>query len=196
MSLAAAGAVVLREGITFFYAQATELLQRRRDRHDRRNAEATADGTEPGPGHDGGPGPEPEVAAAALRAPEGVLDGELVDRGVDETALDEEASRLIDLTGRLHGYEQGFRPVTTQDQELLATVDALRLALEHIYGQRITLAGEARPTTGSPLADAAPGAAPTVSVNVSGQGAVGVGGDVSGTITTHAPAPLRSPHEQ
>ncbi len=175
-SLGALGGAVLTGGITFLYEQVTELLKRRRDR-----AEQTA-AAEP-----------PVVPAGPVR----VLDGTLVARPVDLQVVAGNEARLLELRRALADYADGLAQVDPADGRLLERVAALRGLLELAYGQHVTFRGEQRPATGSPLEAGAPAQVSSYVANVtaSGPGAVAVGRDNTGTISTtsYAPPPGTSP---
>jgi hypothetical protein len=99
--------------------------------------------------------------------------------------LDRHADQLAGLRGLLQAYAEGDKDVRPGDRQLLEQVEAARLLLEQVYGQRITFAGENRPATGTALGDD-PGEIGRFATQViaSGERAVAVGGDVSGTIIT------------
>jgi hypothetical protein len=132
LTLAALGAVALTEGIKFLYNQASELLKRRRER------KAAAPTPPP-------PAPQPvEVPTPA------VVEGEIAPVTVDEVALDRLAEEISGLRHDLGRYvdETDPAPVDPADERLVATVDALRQAIEAVWQQRITFRGEAREPSG------------------------------------------------
>lgn len=55
---------------------------------------------------------------------------------------------LRDLRAAVADYAQGVDEVDPSNHELLQTADALRQAMEAVYGQRITFAGEPRQPSG------------------------------------------------
>jgi hypothetical protein len=130
LSLAAVGGVVLTEGIKFLYGQAGELLKRWRDR---RSAAPTA---------------APEERPLDIGLPAGAFEGRLDPVVVDDRVLDELAEDLLDVREALSRYGEGFKPVPPDDPAVLEKIDALRLALEAVIGQRITFLGEAREPSG------------------------------------------------
>ena len=121
-SLGALGAIALTDGIKFLYAQAGEILKRRRERKE------TAD-TPPAPG---------------------LLEGELAPLNLDPAAADELAGDLRDLRHRLADYADDIEPAEETDADAVAATLALREAIEAIVGQRITFRGEQREPTGTP----------------------------------------------
>jgi hypothetical protein len=126
-SLAALGAVAISEGIKFVYAQATEVLKRRRER------KATGvDPTEPIPIEHGE-----------------VLDGPLKPPKPDYEILESLQERVTALAVELSKYRDGL---VEPPPETVETVNELRKALEAIYGQRITFKGEkGRENTGTTI---------------------------------------------
>lgn len=116
VSLASLGAAALTEGIKFLYAQAGELLKRRRDRtpSDTAGAQST-----------------PEIVAQPALLP--AADLELLVRFESE---------LRALRTDLSEYDSGVDVVDPSDEALLLRVDALRRVLESIYGTRLVLRGE------------------------------------------------------
>ncbi len=175
LSLAALGGAALTGGITFLYGQVTELLKRRRDRAE-------------------------QAAAAPPTVPAGpveVLDGALVARPVDLDVVAGNDARLLELRRELAVYADGLARADPADERLLERVAALRGLLELAYGQHVTFRGEQRASTGSPLPAGAPAAVESYVANVtaSGPGAVAVGRDNTGSITTttYAPPPPSAP---
>jgi hypothetical protein len=114
---AAFAALALTEGIKFVYAQATELLKRRRERKATGAAPAEPIPLEHGEVLDGLPAPlEP-----------------------DYEVLDQLQERVTSLAVELSKYQDGL---LEPDAATGQTVDELRKALEAIYGQRLTFKGE------------------------------------------------------
>lgn len=175
LSLAALGGVALTEGIKFLYGQATELLKRHRDRAEK-----------------------PTHAAESPMVPSGeiaALDGALTPKPVDEAVVEYNQARLLELRRALGDYADGLAAPDPADRRLLEQVAALRGLLELAYGQHVTFRGEDRPATGSAL----PADAPEVvggyvaTVTASGPGAVAVGRDNTGSITTTTYLPPGAP---
>jgi hypothetical protein len=125
LSLAVLGAVGLTEGIKFLYGQAGEVLARWRDR-----GAGRAQGEEP----------------MAIESP--LLEGQLAPARVNHETIERLEGELTGLAGRLGNYANGLQTVDPGDVEMLEAADALRRALEVIYGQRITFRGEDRPPSG------------------------------------------------
>ncbi len=121
-SLGALGAIALTDGIKFLYAQAGEILKRRRER--RETADAPPAST--------------------------LLEGELAPLKLDPAAADELAGELRDLRHRLADYADEIEPAEETDADTVAATLALREAIEAIVGQRITFRGEQREPTGTP----------------------------------------------
>lgn len=115
-----------------------------------------------------------------------MLTGQLTTGPVDEQALDQHADQLAKLWGLLAPYASGLTPVDPSDAHLAEQVEAARRLLERIYRQHITFTGEQRPATGTPLDVQHYGDVGQYATQViaSGQKAVAVGGDISGTVIT------------
>ena len=168
LSLSVLGGVALTEGIKFLYAQTTELLKRRRDQGQ--------------PGQDATTVTSTELVVDQS----GVLEGALAHSDVDFGVVATHERDLRNLRGGLADYVDGLANVDPTDRHLLEQVAALRSLLELAYGQHLTFQGEDRPPTGTPLPAEAAVQAGTYAAQVtaSGAGAVAVGRDVSGSITT------------
>jgi hypothetical protein len=132
LTLTALGAVALTEGIKFLYNQASELLKRRREQ---KKAAAAAPAASP---------PPIEVATPP------VVEGRIAPVTVDEAALDRLGDQISGLRHDLGRYvdETDPAPVDPADERLVATVDALRQAIEAVWRQRITFKGERRESSG------------------------------------------------
>jgi len=141
LTLAALGAVALTEGIKFLYNQASELLKRRRERKKAADEAAAAQAQHAEPA---APPAPVEVAAPP------VVEGELAPVTVDDDALDRLAEQISGLRHDLGRYvdDTDPAPVDPSDERLVATVDALRQAIEAVWGQRITFRGERREPSG------------------------------------------------
>lgn len=124
LSLSALSASALTEGIKFLYGQAAELLKRGRERSEEAAEEAPAQ-------HDTPP-----------------LEGQLEPLHLYPEVLEELKPQLRELRGLLHDYVDEIEEVDPANPDLLKTADALRQALEAIYGQRITFRGEKRSVSG------------------------------------------------
>jgi choline dehydrogenase-like flavoprotein len=120
-SLGALGAIALTDGIKFLYAQAGEILKRRRER-----------------------------TAAPTPAP-GLLEGELAPLRLDLTEADERIAELRRLRGRLADIADEIEPAEETDAEVVDATLALREAIESIVGQRITFRGEQREPSGTTI---------------------------------------------
>lgn len=118
LSLAALGVTALTEGVKFLYAQAGDLLRRRRDR-----TECDAR--------------EPVTESPVLVEPRSLPNPDLDMIGRLE-------AELRGLRTDLHDYASGVDAIDPQDAWLLSRADALRKVLEAIYGIPLTLAGEHR----------------------------------------------------
>jgi len=134
LSLTALTASALTQGITFLYAQATEILRRRAER---KAAEAK------GETRAVEPIPVPDAAEH--------LEGTLEPLRVRTEAEDELADDVATLRRKLSDYVDGLATVDPSDRQLLIETAALREALEEIVGQRITFRGETREPSGTPV---------------------------------------------
>lgn len=124
-------AAALTKGIEFLYAQAGEILKRRRERADPKAPSSEV------------PEPPPDV-------PE-VIAGELQPLVVDDVEADRLEGDIRELRRALSEYADGTYPVDLGNENLLAATDALRCALEAVYGQRLTFVGEDRSASESGL---------------------------------------------
>jgi hypothetical protein len=115
------GAIALTDGIKFLYAQAGEILKRRRER-----------------------------TAAPIPAP-GLLEGELAPLQLDPAAVDDRAAELRRLRQRLTEIVEDIEPAEETDTEVVEATLALRRTIEEIVGQRITFRGEQREPTGTTI---------------------------------------------
>ena len=122
-SLGALGAIALTDGIKFLYAQAGEILKRRRERKDTADAPPAA-----GPAR-GRARPAPARPGRRRRA------------GPASCAACATGSPTSPTTSS---------PPRRPTREVVAATLALREAIEAIVGQRITFRGEQREPTGTP----------------------------------------------
>lgn len=127
LSAASVGSVAIAEGIKFLYNQAGEVLRRWRQRHE----------------EDSG-----TVHEARLRPPEGLLDGVLEPVGPRDDYADRLHKALHEARQLLADYADDIEIPQPGDQAVFDRVDALRLLLEVVYGQRITFKGERRGPSG------------------------------------------------
>jgi hypothetical protein len=156
VTLAAVGAFALTEGIKFLYGQAGEALKHWQER---RKAKAAAAEAAAAAAAAAGTAPAEEAAAAeeAAPAPEPVqvalpadaFDGQLNDPRLHLEVVERLEQDLRDLRAAVADYAQGIDEVDPRDQQLLAKVDALRQAMEAVYGQRIAFKGEPGPPSGA-----------------------------------------------
>ena len=126
-SLGALGALAATEGIKFIYEQAREVLKRWRARKDGRDAESLA--------------PIPVEGAD-------VLNGTLASPTVNFEELERLHDDIKRLAAGLASYADEIDEPDPGDEDLAANADALRKALEVIYGQRISFKGEQREPSG------------------------------------------------
>lgn len=131
-TLAAVGAVAITEGIKFLYGQAGEVLKRWRER---KAAGKTAN-----------------VEPADVQLPPTAFEGQLRQPQLHFEVVERLEPELRDLWAAVASYAQGIDEVNVGDAGLLQTVDALRGAMQAVYGQRITFKGEPGAASGAPLA--------------------------------------------
>ena len=124
-ALAASGAI--NEGIKFIYGQAGEVLKRWRSHKE---------------GEGGDDSPLPVEGAGQ------VLEGEIEPPRPNYEVVERIEDDLKDLVARLGNYANGIEEPDPGDRDLAETVEALRQALEVVYGQRITFKGEEREPSG------------------------------------------------
>lgn len=170
-SLAGVETTALTQGVAFLYAQAGEILRRRRDARERA---AAARGQKAADSPTGAPVPplempegvfEPAVDAATTRLP---------------TVPDTVAEDLLQARRAVDDYVMGTASLGPRSPEGLMAADRLRCLLEVIYGAALTFSGEQRQTL--------PGTATHVGVRHAGVvlSNATVHGDVAGRdITKH-----------
>lgn len=129
LTLSVVGAAALQEGIKFLYAQASELLQRRRERKD-------AAGDAP---------------VVELRLPAS-FGGGVIDAGPDFDIVAQNQARLTELRSRLVNVADELVDVDVGDATLLHDVIELRSLLEDVFGKHLTFTAETdRPPSGAPI---------------------------------------------
>lgn len=133
ITLGGLGGAALSQGIKFLYAQAGEVLKRRRDRR-----EALEAGEQQSP-------TTLEVATSD------VLDGPLASVTLDYSVVDQFAAELSTFRKALSEHAEGLVDPDPADRQLLEQIDGLRCGLEEVFGQRITFRGEQREPTGAPV---------------------------------------------
>lgn len=140
-TLAAVETATLTQGVAFLYAQAGELLRRRRDVRDR----AAATHKEPGSGEV--PGPE---SFPPLQLPEDVFEpaGATLISPVP-AALDRLADRLLQARRDVDDYVVGMAVLDRESQVALQAVDRLRRLLEEVYDASVTFRGEQQRPAGA-----------------------------------------------
>jgi hypothetical protein len=131
-TLAAVGAVVIAGGIKFLYGQAGEALKRWGERKAARKDA----------------GAEPVDA----QLPPDAFEGQLEQPQLHFEVVEQLEQELRDLRAAVAEYAQGVDAVDVDDPGLLQTVNALRRAMEAVYGQHITFKGEPGAVSGAPLA--------------------------------------------
>jgi hypothetical protein len=132
ITLSALGAVVITEGIKFFYGQAGEVLKRWRERKSSASKNAA---------------PLPETEAVQITLPP-IFEGQLSSPQIHFNVLERVEEQLRELRKDLSDYADGIETVDTTDEPLLQRINALRLLLEAIYQQHFTFSGEQRPASG------------------------------------------------
>ena len=119
MTLALLGGAAATQGITFLYAQASELLKAWREKR----------------------------AATPPASP--ALDAPPTPRPADMAVVEQRQRSLALLRAALSPYALGDVEIDLGDEELAARAGELRELLEAVYGQRFTFRGEQREPTGS-----------------------------------------------
>jgi hypothetical protein len=132
ITLALVSSVVLTEGIKFLYAQAGEILRRRREKID---------------AAEGDPAQPNVTDRVDIELPD-AFDGQLSEPKINFDALDRLGNELLETRESLSKYAEGFENVDSNDEDLLAKTDALRRLLEAVLQERITFKGEQRSPSG------------------------------------------------
>jgi hypothetical protein len=143
VTLAAVGGFALTEGIKFLYGQAGEALKHWQERK-KAKAAAAAEASEAVEAVEAAPALEP----VQVTLPADAFDGQLRDPRLHLEAVERLEQDLRDLRAAVADYAQGIDEVDPKDEQLLAKVDALRQAMEAVYGQRIAFKGEPGPPSG------------------------------------------------
>jgi hypothetical protein len=128
LTLTAVGAVVLTEGIKFLYQQAGEALKWWRERKDA--------------------GKSATIEPVEVELPSNAFDGQLEKPQLNLEAVQKLEPELRELRAAVADYADGIDKVDPRNEQLLQTADALRSAMEAVYGQRITFHGEPRAPSG------------------------------------------------
>lgn len=168
-SLTTVTGAALSDGVKFLYAQATELLRRRRS-----SSQAA------------------QSAETRIRDVPHALDGPLQPVTPDKDALNAYAEQLTALRHAIVDYVEGLLPISAEDHELISNINNLRNLLEIILRQYLTFQGENRRTTGTPIAGHDLIQRKTISASAAistGYGSVAIGRDNQGTIQTHGNIP-------
>jgi len=126
-SIGALGMLAAAEGIRFLYGQATEVLTRWRARKKGEDEKAGAPIADDGA----------QVLERPLQQPE-----------PDFAAVERLSDDIKQLASVLGDYASGLEEPDPDDEELMAAADALRRALEVVYGQRMTFKDEQRAADG------------------------------------------------
>lgn len=128
MTLSGVGLTALTQGVSFLYAQAGELLRRRRERLTETDQQPDSTTVE-----------LPPVAfPAGIFNQQPNSDGVIVGRDL----IDEVAPRLRALRQSLLPYTDDTEDLDRSSVEVLNEIDELRRILEAIYGRPITFVGE------------------------------------------------------
>src|SRR6266851_4578305 len=135
VSLGPVGAVVLREAVKFLYSQSGDVLKRWREHKAEASEGLTAATTQSGP----------------LAEPLPFLEGQFSSPAIDFELAGQFEGQLRLLRRSLNNYVEGTEPADPDDHDLLLRVDVLRRLLETIFGRHITLKGETRPLSGTPI---------------------------------------------
>jgi hypothetical protein len=130
LTIAGVAGIALTEGVKFLYAEAGDLLKRWLDSKQK-------------------PGTDRELQVD-IRLPD-AFDGQLRRATVAPATFTKNESVLADAHQRLSLYASGIKPIDPSDSELLKSVSELRNVLERILGQTLTLKGEQRPRSGTPV---------------------------------------------
>jgi hypothetical protein len=122
LSLSHLGASALTEGIKFLYAQAGEVLRRRRDRD----------------------------AAPIVLAPQeqSIIEEDLAPLEIDERALARLEPDIRSLRSSLSEYADEIDVVSSDSVAVIDATDALRRALEAVFHHTLTFRGESRDVAG------------------------------------------------
>jgi hypothetical protein len=137
-SLTGVESATLTQGVAFLYAQAGELLRRRREARDRAGA-AGEQGAGPGaPAHTLEPLP-------ALELPEGVFESPgAAPASPRPDVLDQLARRLLEARREVEEYVAGTAVLDRDAPAGLQAADRLRCLLEDVYHTALTFPGEQR----------------------------------------------------
>lgn len=164
-SLAGVETAALTQGVAFLYAQAGEILRRRRDARERAAAAREQKAPEP----------SAEVFVPPLEMPAGVFEPAVAAPATRLPAVpDTVAEDLLQARRAVDDYVMGAAVLGRDAPEGLLAADRLRCLLEDIYGAALTFPGEQRHT--------APGTTTQVRVHQAGVvlSNVTVHGDVAG----------------
>jgi hypothetical protein len=145
-SLATVESATLTQGVSFLYAQAGELLRRRREARDRASAAREQRGIAQAPA-----AASAEVPAAVPGSlPQLLLPGDVFDAAggaLPEAApatLDRLAASLLAARRDVDDYVLGMASLGGDSQAGLEAADRLRCLLEEVYGSAVTFRGEQR----------------------------------------------------
>jgi hypothetical protein len=127
LSAASVGSAVITEGIKFLYNQAGEVLKRWRQRHE---------------------GDSGDAYEARLSPPQGLLEGTVKPYGPRDDYADRLQKDLHESRQLLADYADDIEIAQPGDHDVFERMDALRILLEAVYGQRITFKGERRQPSG------------------------------------------------
>lgn len=179
LSLAGVEAATLTQGVTFLYAQAGELLRRRRDAKERAaEARCQADAATDMPSAAAAKSVVPAETAAfpLLQLPDGVFQrGGDSAQGPAPAVVERLASDLFRARRDVDDYVMGDSALDPRSAAVLQAVGQLRSVLEEIYSTTLTFCGEQRPAS-RPTATRIQ----SESIGVSISGTAYIHGDVAG----------------
>jgi hypothetical protein len=148
-SLTGVESAALTQGVAFLYAQAGELLRRRREARDRA---AVAGEHGPGQGTPEDPAqplpslPPPSSPLPSLQLPESVFEPSgAASASPVPGALDQLAQRLLQARRDVDEYVVGTAVLSGETPAGLQAADRLRCLLEEVYHTALTFHGEQRP---------------------------------------------------
>jgi hypothetical protein len=145
-SLATVESTALTQGVAFLYAQAGELLRRRREARDRAAAQDHQEaGEEPLASISAGAAAAEPGSLPELRLPEGIFEpsSSALPASAPQ-ALDRLAASLLEARREVDDYVVGMA-MLADSQAGLQAADRLRCLLEEVYGAAVTFRGEDRP---------------------------------------------------
>jgi hypothetical protein len=130
LSMSTIGTFALKEGIKFFYNQATDILKRWRDKKNDLSQNSGAEKTE----------------TVGVQMPE-IFEKRLGSAAFNFEAAGTLEKQIYELRNGLRDYVDGLEDVSPQNKNLLRVVDGLRRCIEAIYSADFTFKGEKREET-------------------------------------------------